>query len=65
MTWTYAVLIGLGYYLVFLHMEAMKQRKNVSNLWKTLNAHGIQPGPELGPRKGRISFTEMWSGYME
>lgn len=46
-------------------MEAMKQRKNVSNLWKTLNAHGIEPGPELGPRKGRISFMEMWSGDME
>ena len=52
-------------YAFWLHIQAMKQRKNVSNLWKTLNAHGIEPGPELGPRRGKISFKEMWVGDMD
>jgi hypothetical protein len=60
-----SIVIGLFLYATWLHMQAMKQRKNVSNLWKTLKAHGIRPGPELGPRMGKISFWEMWSGYME
>jgi hypothetical protein len=58
-------LVLLLLYAVRLHVEAMKQRKNVSNLWKTLKAHGIHAGPELGPRMGKISFGEIWSGDME
>jgi hypothetical protein len=60
----WAVVI-LFIYCAWLHIQAMKQRKNVSNLWKTLNAYGIKPGSELGPRGGRISFWETWSGDME
>ena len=52
-------------YAIWLHIQAMKLRKNVSNLWKTLNAHGIEPGSELGPRRGKISFKEMWTGDMD
>ena len=58
-------LLLLFAYAFWLHFQAMKQRKNVSNLWKTLQAHGIKPGSELDPRRGKISFKEMWTGDMD
>jgi hypothetical protein len=62
MDWPFYLLL---FYCVWLHIQAMKQRKIASDLWKTLEAHNIKPGKELGPRRGKISFKEMWTGDME